>query len=448
MKKLIAIVTLLAVLLTCSGCSLNLFSIESLITPPAQSGKNGEVQKAFNSLMKDTKLQLKTPVAGEYQTSFVLIDVNKDGTEEAFVFYSDSSSVESSVRMAFMECVDEEWSIPSDIKGAGSGVYDINFIDLNADGFLEVVVSWSLLDSNTTRTVSIFEVTVDENNVLSLNSLGNEYCDAKTFLDFDNDGTDDLIIVYLDDTGAVQKSYLRMFTLSRGHQFLKYGETVLDSSIASVAQIQHDIVALNGEPSIRIFIDCVKNDRMIFTETVYWDSRLLVPTRVFTEPSVSNLRSAMVPCMDIDNDGLLEVPGLTQLYGDENTFSVKTATDTQTFTLLNWNNTIGDKSKDVMTTLLNPLDYYLFHFNWGDRVTVRYDSLREALVFCQWDEQTGKTGSELFSVSRRIKVAENEILGDLLCETENGVYYYQITKEGYSFGITDETVTTSFVKIN
>ena len=75
--------------------------------------------------MKDTKFQLKTPVSGDYQTSFVLLDINADGSDEAFVFYSDASSVESSVRMAFMECINEEWKITSDIKGAGSGVYDI-----------------------------------------------------------------------------------------------------------------------------------------------------------------------------------------------------------------------------------------------------------------------------------------------------------------------------------
>ena len=116
MKKFISVIALLALVLTCSGCSLNLFSVDSLITPPAQSGKNGQVQKAFNSLMKDKKVQLKTPVYGEYQTSFVLLDVNNDSVEEAFVFYTDSSSAEGSVRMAFMECVDEKWIISSDIK--------------------------------------------------------------------------------------------------------------------------------------------------------------------------------------------------------------------------------------------------------------------------------------------------------------------------------------------
>ena len=448
MKKLVALIVIAALIISCSGCSLNFFSVESLITPPMQSGENGEVQKAFNTLMKDTKFQLKTPVSGDYQTSFVLIDINADGSDEAFVFYSDASSVESSVRMAFMECINEEWKITSDIKGAGSGVYDINFVDLNGDGVSEIFVSWSLLDSKNTRIVSIFEIAIDKNNIVALNSLGNEYSDYKAFLDFNNDGADDLIVIYLDDTGAVQKSYFRIFSLSENHKLTKYGETVLDSAIASISSVKTDSAVINGEKVTRVFADCFKNDRMIFTELVYWDSVHKVPVKEFTEPSITNLRSSDVLCRDIDNDGFLEIPSLTHLYGDENTFVVKSGEDSFTFTLLQWNNAKGDSGGKILTTLLNPVDRYLFHFEWGSKVTIKYDSLRESLLFCKWDEANKQTGDELFSIACRSELAENEILGNLLLDTDTAVYYYQITESGYDFGLRDETINSSFIKID
>ena len=448
MKKLISVLLIIAIIFTCSGCSLDFFSVDSLIFPPTQSGKNGEVQKAFNNLMKDTKVQLKTPVAGEFQTSFVLKDVNNDEIEEAFVFYSDSSSVDSSVRVAFLECVDDEWCIVSDIKGAGNGVYDINFVDLNRDGMLEIFVTWSLLDSKTSQIVSVFTISSVEKDVYTLDSLGNEYCNAKSFLDFNGDGLKDLVLIYLDDTSTVQKSYLRMFTLTKSRQLEKYGETVLDSAISSISKIQSDVCNLNNKPLTRLFVDCVKNDRMIFTEMVYWDAVHKVPVKEFTEPSVSNLRNSILTCKDIDNDGLLEVPSSTKLYGDEKTFNIKTDTDIYTLSLLIWNNVKGDDSVDAFTTLLNPFDYYLLHFNWGNKVTVKYDSLREALLFYKWNEEAKRAEKELFSIAYRKKLAENEILGDLLAETEKGVYYYQITEAGYSFGITDETLSSFFIKID
>ena len=125
-KKIIVAVMSLVVLLMCSGCSLNFFSVESLMSPPAQSGKNGEVEAAFKKLMSEKTIQLRTPMSGDYQTAFVLFDINSDGSEEAIVFYTDSS-IDASVRLSFMECINDTWVISADIKGAGSGVYDVTF---------------------------------------------------------------------------------------------------------------------------------------------------------------------------------------------------------------------------------------------------------------------------------------------------------------------------------
>lgn len=68
-KKIIALIMCVILVVICSGCSLDFFSVESLLSPPVQSGKNGEVQKAFNTLMKDKMFQLKTPASGDYQTA-------------------------------------------------------------------------------------------------------------------------------------------------------------------------------------------------------------------------------------------------------------------------------------------------------------------------------------------------------------------------------------------
>lgn len=448
MKKIISLVVVAIMLVLCSGCSLNIFSVESLIIPPEQSGKNGEVQKAFNTLMSNTKFMLKTPATGEYQTSFVLIDVDGDKNEEAFVFYSETSSVEGTVRMAFMECIDGEWSISSDVKGSGSGINDVNFEDLNNDGVLEVFVGWSLLDGKTTHILSAFECVSSKDDSYALKSLGNEYCNGKIFMDFNSDGNKDLVLVYLDDSSPVQKSYLRLFKLTEKNQLLKYGETVLDSSIGSIVSIKTDVATIKNNKTNRLFIDCAKTDRMIFTELVYWDTQLLVPVKALPEPSVSNVRSSLLPSTDIDSDGLLEIPSLTHLCGDEKMLTVKEDTELYTFTLLKWNNVEGDNSEEVITTLLNPMDEYLLHFSWGEKVTVKYDSLREALLFCQWDESAKKLGDELFSITYREKVIENEILGDLLFESEDGNYYYKITESGYSFGITDETIVPLFIKLD
>ena len=89
-KRILSIVLVLAMLLLSTGCSLNFFSTDSLLKPPALTGKSGEVQEAFDKLMSGKTFQLKTPVKGEYKSAFVLYDIDNDSEEEALVFYTDS----------------------------------------------------------------------------------------------------------------------------------------------------------------------------------------------------------------------------------------------------------------------------------------------------------------------------------------------------------------------
>lgn len=444
-KRIISLVIAVGLLISCSGCSLNLFSVESLLSPPMQDGENGEIQKAFNELMKDKVIQLKTPVSGDYQSSFVLYDLNGDEIDEAMVFYSDSS-VEGSVRMCLLESYDDEWSMVADVKGAGSGVSDISFSDLDGNGTDEIFVSWSLYDSKTTKIVSIYE-SVKGRTGSVLESLGNEYCNSKSFVDFNGDLKNDLVLVYLDDSSAVQKSFLRLFSLSEKNELVKYAEVQLDSAITSIAAITHDVIRDDGEPYSRLFLDCNKNDRTIFTEMVYWDEEKSMPIKALEEPSVTTVRSANVLCRDIDSDGNVEIPVVTKLCGDEKYLSVTDYDLVYTFTLLEWKNEKGDKSEGSVLTLFNPLDMYIFDFPWNSEVTVKYDSKRKALLFVEWNEWENSFGDELFSIAYRDEKSKDKY-GKPIIEYDDGGYYYKITEQGEDFGITEKMIKNSFTKIN
>ncbi len=445
-KRIISLVIAVGLLISCSGCSLNLFSVESLLSPPVQDGENGEIQKAFNELMKDKVIQLKTPVSGDYQSSFVLYDLNGDKIDEAMVFYSDSS-VDGSVRMCLLEsCNDDEWTLVADVKGAGSGVSDISFNDLDGNGTDEIFVSWSLYDSKTTKIVSIYE-SVKGRGGSVLESLGNEYCNSKSFADFNGDLKNDLVLIYLDDSAAVQKSFLRLFSLSAKNELVKYAEVQLDSAITSIAAITHDVIRDDGKPYSRLFLDCNKNDRTIFTEMVYWDEEKSSPVKALEEPSVTTARSANVLCRDIDSDGNIEIPVVAKLDGDEKQLSVTDYDLVYTFTLLEWKNEKGDKSEIDVITLLNPLDMYIFDFPWNGEITVKYDSTRKALLFVEWSESENSFGEELFSIAYREGKSKNKY-GALISEDDDGAYYYRITEHGKDFGITEKTIKNSFTKIS
>lgn len=447
LKKITSIICIVALLMACSGCSLNFFSVESLMSPPSQSGKNGEVQKAFQKLMADKKVQLKTPVYGEYQTSFILFDLNADGTEEALVFYSDSS-VDASVRMALLECLNDTWVLSTDVKGSGTGVQDITFEDLNDDGSYEIMVGWSLFDNKTSKIVSVYNLAPAENGIFSIKTLGNEYYNEKSIVDFNNDGKKDIVLVYLDDSTDVQKSYFRCFTVSSLNEFIKYGEARISSTISTVAKIQSDTVKSNNGAFRRVFVDCMKTDSSMFTEMVYWDAEKTKLVRGLSKPAQTTLRSSKIYCCDIDGDGILEIPSNTKLYGDELSLNAKVGGVKYTFTMLKWLNTKGDKSEGNITTLFNPIDSYLYRVTRNTEVTVRYDVYNQALLFCKWDNENELIKDELFSISYKKTPDETGESGKELHSTDRGVFYYSITTYGEDFGITDEGVVSSFIIIN
>ena len=447
LKKAISILLCFAMVLLCSGCSLNFFSVESLMSPPSQSGKNGEVEKAFKKLMAEKTIQLRTPQSGDYQTAFVLFDVNGNEQAEAIVFYTDSA-IDTSVRMAFMECINDTWVISADIKGAGSGVFDIDFSDMNNDGVYEIIVGWTLFDTKTSKIASVYEVTVGETGVFTLNTLGNEYYNFKSVTDFNGDEKDDLVIVYLDDTGELQKSYFRCFSIYENNELIKYGDVKLDTHITSVSKIQYDTVGRGSGIFKRIFIDCIKTEAAMFTEILYWDSDNLKIVRDIKNPVSTTLRSSKIFCRDIDGDGLLEIPSNTKLNGEEKLLTVKKSGEQFTFTMLKWLNCDGDKSEGNVYTLFNPIDSYLYRVTRVNDVTVYYDALAQALKFCLWDNEKELVKDELLSISFRTENDELEANGKKLTQNELGTFYYNITPYGDDFGITAEGVKSSFIIIN
>lgn len=447
LKRIIASILCVCMLVLLSGCSLNFFSVESLMSPPSQSGKNGEVEAAFKKLMSDKTVQLKTPVKGDYQTSYVLYDVNNDGVEEAFVFYTDSS-VDASVRIAFLEFVNDTWVISADVKGSGSTVYDLSFADLNSDGVLEVFVGWSLYENKTTKIVSVYSIKINDNGIFEFDTLANEYYSEKAFADFNGDGTDELVLVYLDDTTATQKSFFRCFSLSEKNEFVKYAELNIDSSISSVLKIQNDSVTVSDTSVSRIFIDCQKTDNKMFTEMIYWDEIKKVPIRAIKKPATSTLRSSKIFCRDIDGDGILEIPVNTVMHGDPELLTVKSENAKYDFTMLKWLNSYGDKSEGNINTVFNLLDSYLYRITRVGEVTVKYDATERTLVFCEWDEQNKEIKNELFEIAFVKKGGEEVSGSEKLNVSSNGDFYYKITEYGKGFGITDEGIISSFIIIN
>ncbi len=452
LKRILSFTLVITMLLLSSGCSLNFFSTDSLLKPPALTGKSGEVQEAFNKLMSGKTFQLKTPSKGEYKSAFVLYDLDDDSEEEALVFYTDSST-DTSVRIAVLDCVKNTWILITDIKGSGSGVFDVSFPDLDGDNLPEIVVAWTLFDNKLTKMLTIYCVETEKNNQFSIETLANEYFNSKSYIDLNSNGITDLLLVYLDDSGEVQNSYFRAFSLEKGNSIVKFSELLLDSSITSVSAINYDLITRGDKEYTRVFIDCLKSDTSIFTEVISWDLSVSKAARMISDTAKTTLRSSKLLAQDVDNDSNFEIPVTTKFFTDKKDSSIVISGVVYNFTMLEWMNLTGDKSGDTIKTFYNPIHSYLFNFPWGDNVTVKFDKIENQTNFCIWNSSTNEIEDILFSVKfieKESVTRDNDGFYDeyfILGTTDEGDFIYEITSYGESFGITDEMIKSSFIMI-
>ena len=99
MKFLKALLPALILALLLSGCSFRLFSTaEELIYPISPSGENANIQKALDNYIKNG-YSLKTPVGGDFKTSYIFFDVDSGRWCDYRV-----NTYKHSLQAAFVQC--------------------------------------------------------------------------------------------------------------------------------------------------------------------------------------------------------------------------------------------------------------------------------------------------------------------------------------------------------
>ncbi len=296
----------MAICLTFSGCNFSIASsIDDLLSPVAPFGENASVQKAMDSYVNCT-YSLKTPTYGDYITSYIFKDIDNDGVDEALCFYEPSDNL-GSIFMALMQKSNDEWTVVCSLKGNGKDIYSVNFSDIDGDSTFEIIACWDAISNSTTHNMSIYRL-ANDNGAYSIEQLdggvavNNYHC-----IDLDNDGKQEIFVLINDSNNSVSAKG-QLYSVSNS-KFRLLGETKLDGHITDYTNITSDIV----DGRTRIYADAITStgDSMI-TEVVFWSDHydnIVSPFYSYsTGLNKGTNRSAMVNSLDIDNDGMIEIP--------------------------------------------------------------------------------------------------------------------------------------------
>ena len=140
LKKISAVLVLLGVILTASGCAeLTGLDAQGLMQPP----KTTADREAIYALMRDGQPDVKLvyPKNGEYRSAVVSKDLDKDGALDVVTFCVNSEA--GGIRLEFFSReANGDWYSRAEFISMANQVDRVFFGDVTGDGQEEIVIGW------------------------------------------------------------------------------------------------------------------------------------------------------------------------------------------------------------------------------------------------------------------------------------------------------------------
>lgn len=453
-KKILAYFSILiCICLFFSGCGLSFLPANELIRPPKLSGESSFLQQAFEKKLGNEFIQMKTPLKGENRSSYIIFDIDCDGKDDGLVFYSDPS-VDEFARVAVFKYDGNEWKNVSVLAGLAEEIYEVEFSDINGDGKYEVLISWTTLNPDSFSNETL---TLVGNRILTLYKFANS---AMTLLktedftkmyvsDFNGDGAEDIFLSTVSISNGSNKTTGRIITFNEDCS-VGFDKSFSLIGMLDVVSIASDFVKTGEKRYTRIYIDGILSEAAYVTDIIQYsvsDGKISFPLHSSSSGEIPpTARSNKLYSYDINADGLIEIPTLSEL-----PFSKRIDNDedykANALNLVVWSQLKNKKTVPVLTTLYNKANNYYFIFDqkWISKITAVYNSNSSLLVF--YSVENGAVSDKLFSFmtfSRADWNSDNYDF-DLLFDGDAYIYGYKYEPNEY---ISKQEVRENFVAMS
>lgn len=465
MNKHKLFMSLLALILVfaLSGCAEFGSSVDSLLIAPKLTGDIYEIQQALENSV-GSNINLRYPRKGDNLSAFILNDNDLDGYDEALAFYSYENDNEGMIYLSYIDKIGEEWSVIGTGSVLASDVERVDFADLDGDGCREIVIGWSGF-SALEKTLTVYTVN-NQKLTQRLSEPYNEYiiCDImeETF--------SQLLLVNLNTTEKT--STARLYHLDE-NGIVEEGSASLDGSVISYSTPVESRLGEEGQPAV--YIDASKSTGTMITEIIYFSppntanelagsgetnldvvrtGALVAPFHdgVTSENEITARPTAVASC-DIDKDGVIEVPLMTELPG----FASRTADEKMYVTA--WRSYDGNRFNAKLTAIMNYQAgyYFIMPAAWQKEftlssITVSRSSDYSLLTFFEWNSSLQQRGNELFRIQVFARYDwENRDLQEYssyvpIGSDKENVYAVSITNSGSSLSL-DEAQAKEYFRI-
>lgn len=419
---------LLLGMLLLSGCAMH--TVDQMYQLPKRSQEYQDLQSAIDQHMAG--LSYCAPLSGQNPQSVQQADLDGDGAGEYLIFAKGTSDKPLTILIFRLE--EEAYVLSDRIEMAGSAYDIVEYAQMDDREGLELIVGAQVSDQ-VARSVSVYRFRDGKaQEMLSANYTKFLACDM------DGSGPSELVVLRpgrSDETSGVAELY-------RFHQGAMERSNEVSLS-APVDKMKRVITGRLEDGVPGVYVASTVGENSIITDVLALvDGRFTnVSASVGTGTSVETLRNYYIYADDIDEDGVVELPGLATAPPP-----AANGTDTEAKHLIRWfSMTTAGQTVEKMYT------YHDFQNGWyltldltlASRMAVTED--KNALTFWLWDEQM-TAAQPLFTIYTFIGPDREELAvrdnRSVLYEGEDVLYsvYLEVASAGY--GITAGTLADSF----
>ena len=379
MKLKIAAIVLCFCLLLC-GC----MDIASYLQPPHPDGQQQAIHEALRAALTrseagDTYV-LKYALVNDRSSAFVMLAADGTMTQnedavQAVAFYAPRSG--ERVHLALLKRVDGIWEAVADVQGEGTDLHNAAVADLNGDGNVELLLGWDLFSND--YQLSIYRL--DE--TLSAVKDAGRYTAFLTG-DMDADNTNEIMLLQV--SGAVTATLCRY----TGDRVAVMDTVIMRDGVRSIETLflGYTTANVNG-----VYMDVKLTVDTFATLLVYWDGTQLCSPLFDTKTGNAAVadRISAVAVMDVDGNGVPEIPVTTRLADGEQ------ATADETWRWLTewytWDIANGTAARQF-GSIVNRADGYSIELenDWVETLSTWYDAESCTL----WLEYTDEEGTKPF----------------------------------------------------
>ncbi len=374
-----------------TGCSFGT-SIDNIMAPPKLSVEQEQIYSALTDAA-GSSISLKYPRSGKYLSAFIVEDIDGDGGNEAVVFYERSGLgvEENTLRINVLDKDGDAWRSVCDTPAEGSEIEKVMISRLGTNDRVNLIIGSSLINRSE-KNVTMYNY---ENGSITAN-----FSESYSFFDvtdLDGDEENEFFLLAGAATGSPAKA--EVFKLDGKGIYTKYS-CDLSGSFSEFDSLSYGTLE-DGRQAL--YIDAVSGAGSVQTDMIYLDGERLKKIFETPEESASTVRPAGCSCMDVDGDGVLEIPVQTIAEGYEE------VPESEQIRLTNWMKVGQDNRLErKYSSYYSVGDGYIFIFpeKWRGKVTVKRDAVNDEMVFCTYED--GKAGSELMRIFAAEDVASRE----------------------------------------